>query len=146
MKKGLTLIEVLISAALIGTIIAYEVSFFGRFIIVSRKSAKEQEIERYIQEAFDFIRDKVENCVYLRTEENCIIVAMPGDETEDRIELESNDSLVIKSGKSTEKYPPVIADYIRDFNVFIHGKVMYVSITDTYGKKYEKCYRIGKLK
>lgn len=150
MRKGFTLIEVLISAALIGIIIAYEISIFGKFVIVNKKSTNQQEVERYVQEAFDFIKDQVENCIYLRTEGDCIIVGVLEDKTEgvveNRIELKSGNSLVIRSGKSTEKSPPVISDYIQDFNVFVHGKVMYISITDTNGKKYEECYRIGILK
>jgi prepilin-type N-terminal cleavage/methylation domain-containing protein len=146
MKKGLTLIEVLISTALIGTLIAYEVMIFGRYIIINKNNLKQQETERYVDEAFDFIGNEIENCSYLRNEGNCIIIGNNNNEFEDRIELKPVNTLVIRYGDKDGNYSNVIADYIQVFSVYIHGKVMYISITDANGKKYEKCYGIRILK
>lgn len=146
MKKGFTLIETLISAALIGTIIAYEAMIFGKYIIIHKKIINQQETERYVEEAFGFIENELENCSNIRITENTLILVSSEDANEESIKLKVENSLVIEYLYNSGKYYNVIANYIKDFGVFIHGKVLYLSLTDTNGKKYERCYGLKFIK
>lgn len=137
MKKGLSIIELLIALSLISIIIVYEITVAARCIYVDRKSMMRQKTSLYVEEAFDSIENEIDESDYVKIDGNSIVVFKDGKKTGDRIKLRPGNNLVIEY---EGRYPQSIALCIREFEVMVHEQVFYVTVTDINGRKYEKCY------
>lgn len=145
MKKGFSLVELLIVISIISIFLVFESKIFLKNIYSYRKMVVDMQSEFYINEALMFIENEVKNNTQritvhdntidlYRTEQNCI------DSIYFRIQ-NGKPSIVIsytKSGWSLGVNN--IINNIKDFKVQYRPYTVFVAITAFNEKKYERCF------
>lgn len=144
MKKGFTLIELILVIALISIIVSMEFDIFFYSNKNYKKDVKEDKYYFYSTEALMFIQSEInENTDYVQVAANKInIYKIDGKknviafkDTENKIGI-----YYYENGKS--KGNNNIVSGIKDFTADQKDSVAFIAITTINGKKLERCFKI----
>lgn len=151
MKKGFTLIELVVTIAIVSMLICLELTIFSTFILSYKRNIKGDRENFYIRDGLSFIECKAANNenisilnnnkmqikkvefisnrairytygVYLNTRGEIIV-----NYNEDGIDLGTN----------------VITDSVKVFKIEIYNKILYIHIVSNGGAVFEKCIGIN---
>lgn len=139
-KRGFTLIELIISLALIGTI-----SLIGIKSLVLNNKLYYLEVNKdleefYINEAFIFIEYKISKSTSVEKTSKygrSMIKLISGRQS--FIELYGNTLIIAYDTEYPTNYNNIMYS-IKGFDVEEKGNVIYIKIIDKYGDEYERCF------
>lgn len=145
-SDGFTLIECIISMAVFEIMFGIEVTFLLRTINNFNTMAGDNKSLYYFNETFVFIKHQIDTCLSCKTSgDNIIEITQKDNNTKNYITLNKNNNLVIYYGNTYERYNYIFRG-VKEFNVKENGDVIYISIVDKEGKKYERCLGIKRKK
>jgi prepilin-type N-terminal cleavage/methylation domain-containing protein len=143
MKKGFTIIEVIIAIGAAGIIAAVMVSMLLTYNFSYIKKSKEHRDYLYSMEALMFIQNEVKNAKSVPAENNIIELYYLDGTIKKIIKLNNHDNIAITYMKNNavEASNNIVTD-INCFEVLQKNNLIYISITRKNGEKYEKCISI----
>jgi prepilin-type N-terminal cleavage/methylation domain-containing protein len=143
MKKGFTIIEVIIAIGAAGIIATVLVSMLLTYNSSYIKKSKEHRDYFYSMEALMFIQNEVKNAMSVSAENNIIELNYLDTNIKKIIKLNSHDNIAIiyMENNAVEASNNIVAD-IGCFEVQQKNNLLYISITRKNGEKYEKCISI----
>ncbi len=143
MKKGFTIIELIIALSTAGVIATIMVSTLLTYNSYYIKNSKEQRDYFYSMEALMFIQSEVNNAKNVSIENNIIELNYLDETIKKQIRLKDNGSIAIIHRKSNivEASNNIITD-VSCFEAVQKNNLIYISITRKNGEKYEKCISI----
>jgi type II secretory pathway pseudopilin PulG len=143
MKKGYTLLEVLISLCLSGLIITAMIPLYLRYNSNYIADKKRSENEFYAQEALMFIENSIKQCKFVRITGNLIELNYNENNIKKYIGLNSVGDIVFTHVENeVSRTPNNILNNITAFNVLQKENTVYVAITVDSGERYERCIGI----
>lgn len=140
MKKGFTLIELIISLSLMLIVASAELTTMEKYMNIYKKTYSLNKEFIYVNEALFFIENEIDESQYVRIEDNRIILGRKNISREDCIELNNNKNIVIRYGNSNNNNNVVKG--VKDFFIEKYGNVIYITIVGEKGKRYERCFGI----
>lgn len=153
MKKGFTLIETTISLAILSILLVTITSMLFSQISLYKHFIKKDKYENYSKEALRFIETQVQDIKNSEVEidENKLIVRKENGDINKiyKVTMKNNKSKIIieyyKKIKSVKKKVSVIEN-IEDFKIYRNKNVIFLSIENKDGEKYDKCIGIRERK
>ncbi|MFL0246711.1 prepilin-type N-terminal cleavage/methylation domain-containing protein [Candidatus Clostridium stratigraminis] len=144
MKKGLTLLELLIALAIASIVSALVASFYLKYNLLYNESSNYNRNYFYTSEALMFIENEIRNSKSVSTSNNIIEVKYPDGITRKTIKYNSAGGLTIAHYKN-DIYLATnnILTNVNNFSVFQKNSTIYVSITINGGERYERCFGIN---
>lgn len=146
MKKGLTLIELVVAISVVSIIILVEIKLFSQHVQVYKSFIRNNREEVYSREALRFIETEVydlSNKVIRVYNDKIIFEKNGGDKNTIKVNYKYNGyyRVVISyykvvSGKTTTN---TIIEDIKTFNIQSKKNLIYISIYTINGEKYERC-------
>jgi len=152
LKKGFTLIELIISLAIIFMVILIEIKIFSQEVYTFKEFIKLNRNEIYSREALRFIEGEVNdsNNKFIKVYNDKIIFEKNnGDKNTLKLNKQTNgnNKIVISYYKAlTSKITTnTIVDDIKDLNINCEINLVYLSIYTLNGEKYERCFGSKKI-
>lgn len=148
MKKGFSLIEILICISIISIISLAGIKSLIIYLNLYRKESNYIMEEFYVDQAFIFIEqqlDGAESIYIFKNDKYINEIKVNNREKTNYIKLK-NGKLIISYDKSNSKYSNTIMYGVKSFLVENFCNTMYVKITTKHGKEYERCFGIRKKK
>lgn len=153
MKKGHTLIELVITMSIISTLFIFQTDILTRVTKNYKKIIFEDREESYCREALRFIEKEIHDIKNknIKIEENTLILKkITGDKNTIKLIRRSNgkSKIIIIYDKTTNnrKDSNVIIENINDCRIRKNRNIIFVSIKSKEGRKYERCFGIGENK
>ncbi|QGU95137.1 prepilin-type N-terminal cleavage/methylation domain-containing protein [Clostridium bovifaecis] len=153
MKKGFTLIELIIAMGVIAIMLTLQVNMLSRQASKYKNFIKSDREESYCREALRFIEGEIydlNNKSIRVTGDTLVIKKANGDENTIREMRKFNGRLKIvityNKVKNSSRVTDTIVEDIGDFQVKEKENLMFISINTLGGKEYERCFGIGKDK
>lgn len=142
-KKGITLIECIISISIFEVVMGIEITMLLRYINILNKISDESKNLAYINEAYFYIEHEIETSSSCKlVDDNVLEIIDKISGRKDYIML-YNHNLVIRYGSGYSNYNKILEE-INDFRLKEKGSIVYVTIINDEGKKYERCFGIKK--
>lgn len=143
MKKGFTLLELIVSIGIASILVSILISMFLKYNYIYSINTKEYREYFYCSEALMFIEHEVNNSKYVKISNNIIELNYADGITKKYIQLNTKGSIVIiHTENNTTKTVNNILNNIRDFSVIQKRNTIYVCITDNSGERYERCFGV----
>ncbi|MFL0268405.1 prepilin-type N-terminal cleavage/methylation domain-containing protein [Candidatus Clostridium radicumherbarum] len=144
MKKGLTLLELLIALAIASIVSALVSSFYLKYNSLYNENSRYNRNYYYTSEALMFIQNEIRNSKNVSASNNVIEVKYPDGITKKTIKYNGAGNLTIAHYKSgTYLATNNILTNVNNFSVFQKYNTIYVSITINDGERYERCFGIN---
>ncbi|WP_027624691.1 prepilin-type N-terminal cleavage/methylation domain-containing protein [Clostridium lundense] len=146
MKKGFSLIEILISISIISIISLAGIRSLIIYLNLYRKESNHIMEEFYVDQAFIFIEqqlDAAESIDIFKNNKDVNEIKVNNKDKSNYIKLK-NGKLVISYNKSNSKYSNTIMYDVKSFLVEGVCNTVYVKIKTKYGREYERCFGIRK--
>jgi prepilin-type N-terminal cleavage/methylation domain-containing protein len=141
MKRGYTLIEVVVALSLISILLSTVILVFSRLRIEFSHKIDENRESYYFNEALMFIEDELgKGGIAVNIEHNSIHIVY--DECDKKIIEQKDDELIVRYGTtySMNKSYNKIACGILEFQVNERGNLIYVKINSKKGRSKERCF------
>lgn len=143
MKKGFTLIEIIITTSLIGLLACTEIVVASRYMQTFKQNILESRDSFNVNEAFDFIEKMVNQAKYVEVNNNEIKLDRRNETGSDWIRRDKSGNVIISYGYCYSATTNNIIKNIGLFEVKQVGKVIFISITTLKEKNYKKCILIN---
>lgn len=143
MKKGFTLIEVIISIALITFLLCWQLPIAIKYLKAFNISINESKDSFYVNQAFDFIEMVADDAKAVSVKNNIIELVRKDGTGSDWIRLDPYGNVIISYHQC---YYGTVNNVIKDvgsFEALKSGKTILISISTKEGKKYNKCISIN---
>lgn len=143
MKKGFTLIELVVYLAITSIIALSMISMLLKYNSSYITSSKEQRDYFYSMEALMFIKNEIDNAKSVSSENNIVELKYFDETVRKLIKINGDNKVVIVHIKNNavETSNNILTD-VSSFEVCQKGSLIYVSITRRNGESYEKCVGI----
>ena len=143
MRKGFTIIELIISIGAAGIIATVMVSMLLTYNSSYIKKSGEHRDYFYSMEALMFIQNEIKNAKSVYVANNIIELYYVDGTIKKIIKLNSHDNIAIThmENNSAEASNNIVTD-ISSFEVLQKNNLIYISIMRKNGEKYEKCISI----
>ncbi|WPC40928.1 type II secretion system protein [Clostridium sp. JS66] len=140
-KKGFTLIELMLVVSIIGMITSVQAVVMCRYMKIYRQEINSSRESFYINEAFSFIQYQINDAKYVKIKNNNVIVIRRKKGGGFNYIRTDRDSDIIVSYYS-EHYSTTnnILKNVKNFKVEKDRKVLYVSIETKKGNVYKRCF------
>jgi len=152
LKKGFTLIELIISLAIVFMIILIEIQIFSKEVYTFKDFIKSNRNEVYSKEALRFIEGEINdfnNKTIKVYDDKILFEKYNGDKNTLKLYkmTNGNNKIVISYYKAlTSKITTnTVVDDIKDLNISYKANLMYLSIYTLNGEKYERCLGSKKI-
>lgn len=139
MKKGFTIIEVIISTALISLLLCSEIILAARYIKIFKVSINESRDTFYVNQAFDFIEMMVEEADNTKVSNNIIELVRKDGKGSDWIRRDSLGNLIVSYYQC---YYGTVNNVMKKngaFEAMKYGGSIFLLITTQEGKAYRRC-------
>lgn len=153
MKKGYTLIELIIAMGVITILLTLEVSMLSRQALKYKRFIKNDREESYCREALRFIEGELyalNNKSITVNGDTLVIKKVSGDENTIKGMRKYNGRLKIvityNKIKNSSKVTDTIVEDIEGFQIKERENLIFISINTSEGKEYERCFGIEKDK
>jgi prepilin-type N-terminal cleavage/methylation domain-containing protein len=144
MKKGFTIIELIIAIGAAGVIATVMVSMLLTYNSSYIKKSKEHRDYFYSMEALLFIQNEVQSAKGVSVDNNIIELYYLDGTIKKIIKLNNHDNIAITHMKNNAvEASNNIVTVISCFEVQQKNNLIYISITRKNGGKYEKCISIN---
>jgi prepilin-type N-terminal cleavage/methylation domain-containing protein len=143
MKKGFTIIELIIAIGAAGVIATVMVSMLLTYSSSYIKKSKDHRDYFYSMEALMFIQNEVNIAKSVSVENNIIELYYQDGTIKKTIKLNNHNNIAITHMKNNAAVASnnIVTD-ISCFEVLKKNNLIYISITRKNGEKYEKCISI----
>jgi len=145
-KKGFTIIEMLMVIALITAITTTQIIVISKYMRLHREEINYSKDNFYVNEAFIIIEYQIKAAKYIDIKNNMIILRRYDDKGYDYIKKDRNSSIIISYGSSDSSTVNNVLKNVKDFHVERQGKVFYISISTEKGNLYRKCFAMEREK
>ena len=139
MKSGFTIIEVIISTALISILLCMEITVGAKYIKAFNESIEESRDTFYINQAFDFIEMMMEEADCTAVNNNIIELVRRDGKGSDWIRRDSSGNLIISYYQCYYGTVNNIMKKTASFEAVKSGGAILVLISTQKGKAYRKC-------
>lgn len=144
MKKGITLLEVLLSLAISNIMIVLILSMLLKYNTEYKNITKEYKDYFYLTEALMYIQKDILTSRDVSVENNKIKIISSDDINERYILLNEKNTLIVVDYKyGTYKGTNNLLKNLIEFNAGKKSNTIYVSLKLKDGEKYERCFRIN---
>jgi prepilin-type N-terminal cleavage/methylation domain-containing protein len=139
MKKGFTLIEVAVAAALVGVLISAQGTVISKYMKSYKSCVAESSEAFYAEEAFFYLGYITDHAACVDAA-NGVIELMRRDGTgSDWIRLDRDGDLVISYGSCLSGTTNNIMKRIESFEVEQKGLLLFITLRTQKGNEYKKC-------
>ncbi len=145
-KKGFTLIELMLVVSIIGMITSIQIVIMGRYMKIHRQEINSSRESFYINEAFIIIQHEIDDGKYIKIKNNNVIVIRSYKERFDYIKKDKDSDIIISYGSEYVSTSNNILKNIKDFKVEKDGQILYVSIETKKGNVYRRCFPLEREK
>lgn len=146
MKRGFTIIEVLISLAILSMLLLSEFKVMERYLTLYNEESKQSRIEFYSNEAVEFIDQQINECRTISCYSNKIKFNYGDPLTNNWIKLNPLAGyLAIYYGGEFSSSNNVILREVRDFRVQAVNKVIYITIVLNNNYEVKRCISTEKI-
>ncbi|MCM0650386.1 prepilin-type N-terminal cleavage/methylation domain-containing protein [Clostridium swellfunianum] len=143
MKKGFTIIELIISIGAAGIIAVVMTSMLLTSNSLYVKKTKESRDFFYSMEAILFIENKIKEAKSVNIENNTIELYYEDSSIKKLVKLkDSTKVVIIDFDNNVAHVPNNILTEVSNFQVYHKDNLIYVSISRINGESYEKCISI----
>lgn len=144
MKKGFTLIEILIALAIASIVTALVSTLYLKYNLLYNQNTKYNRDYFYSTEALMFIQNEIRNSKSISINNNIIEVKYPDGITKKYIKYNGAGSLIIVHTENDINLAVNnILRNINNFTVIKKSNTIYVSISINGGEEYERCFGIN---
>lgn len=145
-KKGFTLIELIIVTALIGIIASTQVMIISKYMRVHREEINESREYFYVNEAFMIIENQINNSKYVEICSNKITIKRYDGKGYDYIRKDQDSDIIISYGAVYSPTTNNILKNVKEFKAEEKGRVAYITIETRKGKVYKRCLGLEREK
>lgn len=152
MKKGFTLIELIISLAIIFMVILIEIQIFSQEVYTFKEFIKSNRNEVYSREALRFIEGEINdsnNKIIKVYNDKILFEKTNGDKDTLKLykQTNGNNKIVISYYKAltSKTTTNTVLDDIKDLNISFKVNLVYLSVYTLSGEKYERCFGSRKI-
>ena len=145
-KKGFTIIEMLMVIALITAITTTQIIVISKYMRLHREEINYSRENFYVNEAFIIIEYQIKAAKYIDIKNNMIILRRYDDKGYDYIKKDRKSSIIISYGSPDSSTVNNVLKNVKDFHVERQGKVFYISISTEKGNLYRKCFAMEREK
>lgn len=138
-KRGFTLIEIIIVAALVGIITCTQIIIVSRYMRNFKEEINEAKESFYIDEAFMIIEHQINDAKSVGIKENRIILKRYDGNGYDYIRSDKDSDIIISYGSIYSSNTNNILKGTKNFKVEKNGKVVYITIETKRGNVYKRC-------
>lgn len=153
MKKGCTLIELVITISIISTLFIFETDILTRVTKNYKKIIIEDRQESYCREALRFIEMEIHDIgnKNIKIEKDTLILKKSnGNKNRIKLMRKSNGKskiiIIYDNNKTNRQTEDTIVENIKDFKIIEDRNLIFISIKSREGRKYERCFGIEKNK
>lgn len=143
MKKGFTLIEVVVAGALFGVLISFQIVSLSRYMKAYNISITESRESVNALEAFGFMEYIVRQAVYVEAGYGVIELERRDGTGSDWIMLDIDGDLVISYGSCFSGNSNNIMKGIKDFQVEQKEMSLFITIVTVKENEYKGCIRLN---
>lgn len=148
MKKGYTLLELIISIGLIAVITALEFNIMTQYYGSFKKNTQKGRSEVYVNEAFLFIDKKLKDCSTVRIEDEALEIY--SIEYKNHKETAMMYKFYISNGiikikyyeEGIQKGENNLLKNVESFVLHKANKLLYITIRDKNGEVYKRCFAV----
>lgn len=145
-KKGFTLIEIMLVSAIIAIITSIQVVIMCKYMKIYRQEISSSREAFYINEAFNMIKQQIDDGRYISVKDNKISIRRSDKEETDYIRKDRDSDIIMSYGNMYSSSTDNILKSIKDFKVEKDKKVLYISIETKKGNVYKRCFAIEREK
>ncbi|MGE5627474.1 MAG: type II secretion system protein [Solirubrobacterales bacterium] len=139
MKKGFTIIEVIVSTALICILLCSEIILGARYLKAFNESIVESRDTFYVNQAFDFIEMMVDASECTAVNNNMIELVRRDGKGSDWIRRDSSGNLIISYYQCYYGTVNNVMKKNGSFEAVKNGGAIFILITTQKGKAYRRC-------
>lgn len=154
MKKGFTLIELVVTIGIVSMLICLELTIFSSFLLSYKRNIKNDRESFYIRDGLSFIECKAANNEGILISNNQMQIikteySKDNDKSKDikytyAIYLNIKGEIMISyNEKNTPLGVNVITSGVKTFNVDINKQILYIHIVSNRGAVFDKCIGIN---
>jgi prepilin-type N-terminal cleavage/methylation domain-containing protein len=145
-KKGFTLIELMLVVSIIGMITSIQVVIMCRYMKIHRQEINSSRESFYINEAFIIIQHEIDDGKYVKIKDNNVIVIRSYKERFGYIRKDLDSDIIISYGSEYASTSNNILKNIKNFKVEKDEQILYVSIETKKGNVYRRCFPLEREK
>lgn len=142
-KKGVSLIECIVSILIFEMIMGLEITMLLKYINILNQISIESREFTYINETYFYIQDKIETSSLIKFTQDNVIEVIDKDSSRKDYIMITNHNLVIKYGSRNSRYNKIL-EGVSDFKLKEKDNIVYITIINNEGKKYTRCFGIKK--
>lgn len=146
LKKGFTIIEIIIVISLIGIVVNLPIIAISKYIKLHRDEISCSRESFYVDEAFFIMENEIKNAKYIDIKDNMIILRRYDNKGYDYIKQNKGTAIVISYGSVNSSNVNNILKNVEDLKLEKHSKIFYVFIKMKGGDIYKKCFSIEREK
>ncbi|HSN58773.1 MAG TPA: type II secretion system protein [Clostridiaceae bacterium] len=139
MRKGFTLIEAAVAAALVGILISTQATALSRYMRIYNSCAAESSETFYAEEAFFYLGYITEHSASVKAGNGVIELVRRDGAGSDWIRMDRDGDLVISYGSCWSGTTNNIMKGIEAFEAKQRGLVLFITIRTKKGNEYNKC-------
>lgn len=151
MKKGFTLIEIVVTIGIISMLICLELSIISSFILSYKTNVKRDKENFYIRDGLSFIEYKAANNESISILNNNQIQIKKVEYLANRaikyiyeIYLSNKGEIMIGYNEDgIDHGKNVITGSVKEFKIEVYGQILYIHIVSNGGTVFEKCIGIN---
>jgi prepilin-type N-terminal cleavage/methylation domain-containing protein len=145
-NKGFTLIEIMISMALISIIVYSQIIIISRYMKIHRIEVSESRESFYVDEAFMIIEYEINTAKYVEIKDNKIILKRYEGTSYDYIRTDKDSDIIISYGALYSSSSNNILKSVKSFKVEENDNTAYILIETQKGNLYKRCLALERKK
>ncbi|MDF2883931.1 MAG: hypothetical protein K0R54_4496 [Clostridiaceae bacterium] len=146
MKRGFTIIEILISMALLSMLLIAEFKVMEKYLVLYNEESKQSRSEFYSDEAVEFIDEQITQCKTISCDNNKIKFNYGDPLNNNWIKLNPVAGyLAIYYDSEFSSINNVILRGVSDFRVQTVNKVIYITIILSNNREVKRCISTEKI-
>lgn len=139
MRKGFTLIEAAVAAALVGVLISAQAAVLAKYMRSYTQAVQESSDAFYAEEAFFYMGFIADQSSYVRTGNGVVELVRRDGTGSDWIRLDKDGNLVVSYGSLLSGTTNRIMKGLEAFNAEKRGLVLFLTIRTKKGNEYRRC-------
>ncbi|MBC2580312.1 prepilin-type N-terminal cleavage/methylation domain-containing protein [Clostridium sp. DJ247] len=145
-KKGFTLIEILLASSLIGIVTVTPISIVYKYTKIHRTQINNSRESFYINEGFMIIEHEISSAKYVKIKDNIIILRRYDNSNFDYIRVDKDSDVIISYGSLYSSTTNNILKNAKNFKAEGVGQVVYITIETRGGDIYKRCLPLERKK
>lgn len=146
-KKGFTLIELVLMVSIIGMITSVQAVVMFKYMKIYRQEINSSRESFYMEEAFTIIQNEINDGEYVKIKNNNVIVIKvkpdkkgSNNEKLEYIRTDRDSDIIVSYGSEYHSRTDNILKNVKNFKVEKDRQVLCVSIESKKGNVYKRCF------